>query len=82
MTEPRHPSSVPVYWTAEGPGIPPGAILVSARLAITARDAARLYLRRRGFDYHETERVQVREWKLNGKRQGVLLNEAAEELGS
>lgn len=80
MTEVRAPSPVACIWTAHGPGVPPGAILVEARLAIEARDAARLYLRRHGWEHEQCERIQVREWKLNGHRSGVLINAKCEVM--
>lgn len=80
MTELRAPHPYPSIWTAHGPGVPPGAILVEARLAIEARDAARLYLRRHGWEHEQCERIQVKEYRLNGHRQGVLINAQAEVM--
>jgi hypothetical protein len=59
--------------------VPPGAIVVEARLAIDARAAAKLYLTRKGWDLEQVERVQVGEWKPNGGR-WVRIGENAEEM--
>jgi hypothetical protein len=77
----RHPSPVPILWVVLAPFVPPHAIVVEARLAIDARAAAKLYLTRQGWPLEQVERVQVGEWRANGRR-WVRLNEGGEEVGT
>lgn len=61
MREFRHPAAEPVYWQVTVYGVLLRRLVVRARLAIQAKDAARLFLRRRGIDYGCLEDLQVQE---------------------